>query len=800
MNMGKRLVGVRSIVAFELKSGSIDERSSGSEHSALEGTLIHQRLQKRAGADYQKEVTLKWPHTLADGSEIVIDGRMDGLIYDAEADHYTIDEIKTSETAFDLLDEATLRLYWGQLRLYGYLFLKQQPQQTKLTLRLTYYQTLDKQISQVQEETTPAKLKAFVEPLLQDYFDWQVTQNQWQAQRQKAAKALHFPFPAFRNKQRSLAASVYKTILTKQKLLVEAPTGTGKTMATLFPAIKTMGTSDTNRIFYFTAKQSTRHIAEKALATLEKSGALLKAVTLTAKDKICFMEERICTPEHCPFANGYFDRRKTGLRDILDHENQLDRTTLETYAKKHELCPFEFSLDASLFADVIICDYNYLFDPIVYLQRFFADKAADSIFLVDESHNLVSRARAMYSAELTDGPIAQCCHDLTAKTPKDPLDKKLLHRGQQILDAFDRLTLDGLQDGAKIQKEAPLDLLDQLRAFIEIAHDWLAAQGDTPLAKKVLAFYLNAIRFTRIDEFYDETYYTEVQTQPDIQVRLLCFDPAKHLGTALDKGRASILFSATLSPMSYYQSVFGIPDSLVYRLPSPFPAHHQRILIPSYIQTTYRHREQSLPKISASLKALIDGATGNYLIFCPSYRLLEQVQADFSQRFPTIRTIRQDSDMTEPQRQAFLSQFVADPKTTLVGFAILGGLFSEGIDLTGNRLIGTAIITVGLPGLSLARNTLKTYFDAKNHQGFAYAYQLPGMNHVLQAAGRLIRQNSDKGLILLLDQRFLQPAYQQYFPAHWQSQVQPIHSPQQLHQAIQQFWQAQKEDGKHENN
>ncbi|MFD1670482.1 ATP-dependent DNA helicase [Agrilactobacillus yilanensis] len=792
--MTQKLIGVRTIVEFELTAGSIDERrsSSRSDHTALEGTRIHQRLQKQAPENYQKEVTLKLPLTLENGDVVIIDGRADGLIHDKTTDTYTIDEIKTSETEFDQLEPNTLALYWGQVKFYGYIFLKQHPTQSQVTLQLTYYQTLDKQITQTKQTFTLAELENFVTPILTDYTGWLLFEAKWQAQRQQAAQKLKFPFPEFRKPQRQLSVSVYKTILTTQQLLVEAPTGTGKTMATLFPTIKAMGEGQLERIFYFTAKQSTRHVAEKALAKLATAGAALKSVTLTAKDKICFLDERICTPDHCPYANGYFDRRKDGLKDILDHESQLDRATIETYAQKHTLCPFEFSLDLSLFSDVVICDYNYLFDPIVYLQRFFADKAKDSVFLVDEAHNLVERSRAMYSAECSDAAIAPILAALQQLIDPDRLTKRLIQRLNQVLDSFSLLNSQRPEE-PDIQPTAPLDLIDHLGYFIEVAHDWLKEQPDSPTTALVLNFYLTAIRFTRIYEFYDDTYYTQREKQADdaTLVKLLCFDPAIHLAEALNKGKASVLFSATLSPIAYYQSVFGIPESLAYRLPSPFPAAHQRILIPSYIQTTYRYREANLPKISHSLHQFCAPKTGNYLVFCPSYALLAQVADTFSQRYPQIKTIRQGNQMSDQQRQDFLAEFVADPKETLVGFAILGGIFSEGIDLTGARLIGVAVISVGLPGLSLARNTLKTYFDAKNHQGFAYAYQLPGMNHVSQAVGRLIRQTDDKGLVLLLDQRFLQPAYQQYFPAHWQTQLQVIYNDHQLQQAVTQFWQTQ---------
>ncbi|WP_416353232.1 ATP-dependent DNA helicase [Agrilactobacillus fermenti] len=789
--MAKRRIGVRTIVEFEEKHGSIDQRASSSDHTALEGTRIHKKLQRQAPKNYQKEVTLKLPLTLSTGEEIIVDGRMDGLIYDELNDQYTIDEIKTSETEFEQLEQNTLDLFWAQLKFYGYIFTKNKkiPQ---ITLQLTYYQTLSQEISRTQQTFTAEALAAYAEPILDDYQGWLVFESKWHQNRQQAAAKLKFPFAKFRNKQRDLSASVYKTILSEQRLFVEAPTGTGKTMATLFPTVKAIGANAVDRIFYLTAKQSTRLVAEKSLTQLRAAGAQLKSITLTAKDKICFMDERICTPEHCPFADGYFDRRKDGIWDLLNHEDNLDRGTIEQYARKHTLCPFELSLDTSLFADVIICDYNYLFDPMVFLQRFFADKAEGAVFLVDEAHNLVDRSRNMYSTQINDQGLTELIRLFDALPRVTGPTKYLLNSCHRLLDEFTLLStdLEHANQTEMIKDAAPLQLLDRIANFIERAHDWLKTQDDTPLSQAVLNYYLTALTFSRIADFYDASYRTEIRSINDTQlaVKLLCLDPQAHLDTALAKGKASILFSATLSPTTYYREVLGSPNALAYRLPSPFPPKNQRIIISSYIQTTYRTRDRNIPKIAASIHALAQGKKGNYLVFCPSYHLLEQIRADFEAQAPDIATIAQTSAMSESERQDFLTQFTAEPQQTLVGFAVLGGIFSEGIDLTGDRLIGVAVVSVGLPGLSLENNTLKDYFDIKNGRGFAYAYQLPGMNNVRQAAGRLIRQLKDRGIVLLLDQRFLTPNYQQYFPAHWQQQLTVAHNPQELAHIITDFW------------
>ncbi|MFC6169437.1 ATP-dependent DNA helicase [Loigolactobacillus jiayinensis] len=780
-------IGVRELVEFVLRSGDLNQRQ-GSQNTALNGARIHRRLQKQRGADYEKEVYLKQTVTMS-GRDYVIDGRADGISHTDK--QYTIEEIKTSDLDFTELSENTLRLYWGQAQVYGYILAVQQ-ELIDVTLQLTYFQTTTETITTKTKVLSRTELTDFFQQLIAEYEEWLVLRDQWRAQRNQTVKQVTFPFPAYRQGQRELAVAVYKTILLQKRLFVEAPTGTGKTISTLFPAIKALGEDKIQRVFYLTAKQSTRQVAEEAVALLSQQGMQLKSITLTAKDKITFAEEADLAPEENPYMLGYYDRIKPALRDLLTNENQLTRAVIEAYARKHMVDPFEFSLDASLFADVIICDYNYLFDPIVYLQRFFSEPDQDNFFLVDEVHNLVSRSRAMYSASVssqTFQAVLQQTKD-SSSTGSSALEKTT-RKVKRALTKISKPLRDA--DVVEMTAQAPLDsVTEALADWVAKVHDWLGEYPDSPLVETLLDAYFTSLTYLKIADLYDDTYQSLVTYDSKLRqttVKQLCLDPSAFLDRSLSLGAGAILFSATLSPLSYYQQVLGnSAASLPFRLASPFPPQHQALLVTPYIQTTYRQREQNLERIVTSIGAMVNAKTGNYLVFLPSYSYLETVQTAFSAAYPQLTIITQTNQMDETQRAEFLTQFKPAPLETLVAFCVLGGIFSEGIDLKGERLSGVAIVGVGLPGLSTERNLVRDYFDAQQGTGFQYAYQLPGMNHVLQAAGRLIRGSHDVGVILLLDQRFASSRYTQLFPAHWQH-FQRCYSVAQLTTQIEYFWQ-----------
>lgn len=778
-------IGIRQLVEFVLRKGDLIE-TKNSQNTAQMGAKIHRQLQSSRSDAYQSEVYLKTTVTM-NGADYVIAGRADGI--QTTDDGLLIEEIKTSDQAFEDLTENTHDLYWGQVKVYGYLLLKDHDDVDQVTLQLTYVQTNADKITKTLKILTRSELDDFFKTLITEYEYWLTLRADLRQQRNASITDLPFPFPAYRNGQRELAAAVYKTIRFQKRLFVEAPTGTGKTISTLFPAVKAMGEDVIERIFYLTAKQSTRHVAEGGITLMSADGLRLKSITLTAKDQIRFPEEQDVRPEENPFMIGYYDRLKPALKDLLTHEDQLTRAVIEQYARKHTVDPFEFSLDASLFCDVIICDYNYLFDPLVYLQRFFSEADDENFFLVDEVHNLVSRARDMYSAEIGDDPIAAILK--LAKPDKSQPSDDLQQALKKVRRSFNRLRRVLTDDGQTtlIAPEPPEKLLQTMRTFNEFMSDWLAQQAPSTLYDAARDYFFNSLTFVKIGDLYDGSYQTRIVSDGHhVIVKELCLDPSDFLNRSLSLGAGAVLFSATLSPMSYYQNVLGSADnSLAYQLPSPFPPKHQAILVTQYIQTTYHERPHSEAAIIASLHALVTAKTGNYLLFFPSYGYLTQIKAAFELAYPDIATTAQENAMDATARQAFLDQFQAEPDQTLVGFCVLGGIFSEGIDLRGDRLIGVAIVSVGLPGINPETDLIRDYYNHENGQGFAYAYQLPGMNNVLQAAGRLIRSTKDVGIVLLLDQRFASRRYTALFPEHWQY-YQTIQSVPQLTATIDNFW------------
>jgi len=786
-------IGIRQLVEFVLRSGDLNE-TKNSQNTAQNGARIHRRLQKKRSVDkdYESEVYLKSIVSMND-TDYLISGRADGIkMTDADA---LIEEFKTSDQPFDELSDNTLELYWGQVKVYGYLLLKDHPEYEHVTLRLTYFRVSTEEITTDEKVFGRVELNKFFQSLIDEYEYWLTLRAELRKTRNTSIEKLSFPFPAFRTGQHELAGAVYKTICLEKRLFVEAPTGTGKTISTLFPAIKAMGEEKIQRLFYLTAKQSTRHVAEETIDLMAQKGLKLKSITLTAKDKIRFPEEKDVQPEDNPYMIGYFDRLKPALADLLTNEDAITRPVIEKYAKKHKVDPFEFSLDASLFCDVIICDYNYLFDPLVYLQRFFVEKDTDNFFLIDEVHNLVSRSRDMYSAEVSDKAIFFLLKTARGIKTKASADfQKELKKIQRIFNKMKKVMREDEQE-EQILTDIPDKLVKALGKFDEFISEWMADQKPSDFLEQVKDYFFDCLTFVKISYLYDESYKTRmVLDGKNLVIKQICLDPSHFIDQSLDLGIGAVLFSATLSPMDYYQSVLGgVEKSLAYQLPSPFPVNNQDILITQYIQTTYRQREFSEGKIIESIKTMIDAKTGNYLVFFPSYGYLQQIKQAFESAYPEVKTITQETAMDNAAREDFLNQFEEQPEKTLVAFCVLGGIFSEGIDLRGDRLIGVAIVSVGLPGLSAENNLIRDYYDEENGHGFEYAYQMPGMNNVLQAAGRLIRSSHDNGIILLLDQRFGSARYTKLFPPHWQH-YQRVRTLEQLTRDVDNFWKGRQDE------
>ncbi len=783
-------LSVRELVEFVLRCGSIDSRFSGFDRMN-EGSRIHRKLQKAAGDAYEAEVSFKAQRTI-DGVRYTLEGRADGVIAEQDGG-FTIDEIKTTAAPAELLTADFNPLHWAQAKCYG-AFLCERGGLPGAGVQITYYQIDTDEIIRHRRAFTAAELEDFLKDTLRRYAPWARMAAQWRGTRNASLRALRFPFPAYRPGQYEMARAVYRTIAGGGRLFCAAPTGIGKTMSTLFPALKAMGEEKGERIFYLTAKTITRQAAEEALARLRQNTAdsetplRLKAVTLTAKDKICPLAERNCTPQGCPRADGYYNRVNDALYEFLSARDIFTRADIEAFAEERRLCPFEFSLDLTNWCDCIVCDYNYLFDPVVSLKRFFAE-GGDFIFLVDEAHNLVDRSREMYSASLHKSAVYGVKKALGKAHRR--LSAALTKTNREFI-ALRRRCEEAETRALTLPKGVP-ELEKQLVRLCAACEGWLEEHREGELYTEVLALYFDVRFFLRIAEEYDEKYTALVfASGSEVCVRLLCLDAAPFLEDSLALGRAGILFSATLTPAEYFiRTLGGGEKAKAIGLRSPFAPERLFLAAADTVSTKYADRERTREAVCRLIGAAVNTKAGNYLVFLPSYQYLRDVSDEFAMIYPEIPLAVQEIGMDEAAREAFLAQFSAQQTKTLVGFCVLGGIFAEGIDLVGDRLIGSIIVGVGLPQIGPEQDALRDYYEATLGEGFAYAYQYPGMNKVLQAAGRVIRTETDRGLVLLIDSRYRTARYRRLFPPHW-AQLQSVESPEQLARMLAGFWNAEK--------
>ena len=757
-------ISVRNLVEFILRAGDIDNRIASTDKDTMQlGSRIHRKIQKQMGSDYHAEISLKYEIPCKDFT-LKLEGRADGIIELPEG--IVIDEIKGVLRELNQIKEP-VPVHLAQAMCYAYIYAASH-NLPEIGVQMTYCNMETEEIKRFQSGYIFEDLERWFYELIGKYEKWARYQIQWKKKRDKSIKDVEFPFE-YREGQKNLVTSVYRTILRKKKLFIQAPTGVGKTIATLFPAVKAVGEGLGDKIFYLTAKTITRTVAWQAFETLREQALRMKVIVLTAKDKICFCEETNCNPDHCPYAKGHFDRVNDAMYDLLTTADDMDRCTLEEQAKKHRVCPFELSLDLSEWADAVICDYNYVFDPNAHLKRFFGEGTKEEyLFLVDEAHNLVERGREMYSADIYRGNIVTLRRKVRRLFPK--LARTMDKANRQMQELEDNLR----ENGSEYQVLAtpgplPLTFLTISGQLEEILED---KNMEDELRKEILEFYFTVRDFLNVSELVDENYvvYTEKCGETDFRLRLFCVNPAVNLGEYLKKGKSTVFFSATLFPMLYYRELLTTDkDAYGIYVRSPFPTENRQIMIGCDVSSKYTRRNYSeYRKLAEYIARCVWQRQGNYMIFFPSYKLMEDVYRVYEEEFSAawVRCIRQSSDMTERAREEFLEEFQSR-EGTLVGFCVLGGIFSEGVDLTGESLIGVVIVGTGLPQIGSEREILREYYNRKNHAGFDYAYRYPGMNKVLQAAGRVIRTKEDKGVILLLDDRFLGRDYEEIFPREW---------------------------------
>lgn len=786
----KITLSVRELVEFLMLSGSLDSRL-GSADRAAEGARIHRLVQKSADSNYTAEVSFSETTEMEDFT-FFIRGRADGVI--TEADGIVIDEIKSTTRELSDFDDGPTPVHLAQAKCYGYIYAKQQLCET-IDIQMTYYQVDSKEILRIRESYSFTELESFYFDLLIRYLSFARLQDHWLQKRNESIAQLHFPYPTYRSGQRELAVVVYNGIRAEKNLFCQAPTGIGKTLSVIFPALKTMGEGYIGKIFYLTAKTITRMAAADGIRLLEDEGLRAKVVMLTAKEKICFLEKPSCNPEDCPYAVEYFQKVREGLGDILSQYDTFSRETIVQIAREHEICPFEFSLELVKWCDIVIADYNYLFDPKVGLSGVFENDTKDFVYLVDEAHNLVDRGRSMYSATLAKSQVLKVKRildkgDKVIKKPLSKINTYLLELRKQR------------EDAAFSAQAAPLIELKELISYFCFAWEgWIKKHPDHPDLELLLDLYFSFRDYLRIAELYDtERFMTTIAVKgSEVSVKLFCLDPSSFIAEKAATGRSMICFSATLLPMPYFKRLLlGDIDTPDYRLPSPFDPGRLGILLADGVSTKYSDRESSYRIIAEMIGAFTESRRGNYIVYFPSYAYMEAVHEIFQTLYPEIKTLVQERTMNEVDREAFLAAFERNDQTR-VGFCVMGGIYAEGIDLKGDRLIGTVIVGVGLPKINPEGDLIRDHFDAladsENDsgeiQGFAYAYQYPGMNKVLQAMGRVIRDEQDRGMALLIDSRFTRQDYRQLFPEYLSHYV-IVRSTAEIRSECDQFWQKNK--------
>lgn len=753
-------ISVRNLVEFIFREGDIDNRSSRamSADAMMEGTRIHRKIQSSMGKEYQAEVPLS---LVVEGDlyELTVEGRADGIF--TEDGKCFVDEIKGMYRKVELFEKPVF-VHRAQAMCYAYIFALQNNMET-IGIQMTYCNLETEQTKYFREEFSFEEIKKWFDDLMEEYGKWATFQCEMKNQRQASIKELDFPYE-YRPGQKKLVSDVYRTIMRQKLLFMQAPTGVGKTISTIFPAVKAVGEELADRIFYLTAKTITATVAKETFALLEKNGYRAKTIQITAKEKLCPCDEMECNPVTCPYAKGHFDRVNDAVFDLLHRCEMIERDDILSQADRYTVCPFELCLDTASWCDNVICDYNYVFDPNVYLKRFFQEGIkGDYIFLIDEAHNMVERSRQMYSAQIYKEDFLTVKrimkeHSRSIEKALEKCNKILLGMKREcenytVYDTFGNMVFSFMR------------LMTLLDEFLQKANEF-------PGKRDVMDFYFELRNFLNIYDLVDEHYvmYSELEADGRFMLKLFCVDPSLNIQKRLDKGKSAVFFSATFLPVNYYKSLLSTKkDNYAIYADSTFDSKKRLLAMATDVSTRYTRRSRSeYERIAGYINAVVTQKTGNYMVFFPSYKMMNDVADIYCEKYADeTELMLQKNNMSEAEREEFLDRFSEESDRTLVAFGIMGGIFGEGIDLKNDRLIGAIVVGTGLPQISNERTILKDYYDAENGCGFDYAFRYPGINKVLQAAGRVIRTTEDTGVILLLDERFWQREYDLLYPREW---------------------------------
>lgn len=744
---------------------------------ALEGTQIHQEWQRRYLPTDEAEVFVK-DVVKTEDFVLEVTGRIDGILH---RESLILEEIKSTRISLESLDEETHPAHFVQAKLYAYLYAKEHSL-SHIDVHVIYIHAVSRESKIFSKQYTLSKLEIFYEETIHRYLAWLLVISNHEATREKSIQGLTFPFPEYRIGQRELMAYVYRNILDKGILYATAPTGIGKTMATLFASLKAIN-DYRQKVFYLTAKNDGKRVVLEAIRLLEQSGLVHKSVEITAKDRMCLLSERDCDPLHCPYAKGYFSRVFRAIESIYRSDTLLTKEKIKEYGLLYQLCPFELSLDLSNYADIVICDYNYAFDPRAHLIRYFEDTTYQPILLIDEAHNLVSRSREMYSQSISRKQL-QDLYDLVRGLKPSP--KMDINR---LLDTFELFEIELLEvDFVKKDFVHP-PLLLQLNKLIWKLDQALLSETKIPNKSKISEHYFDLIQFVRMAELFNESFVFLLEhVDKDLVVSIKCLNASHYLLETIQQYcKSAVFFSATLEPIHYYKSLLTQSKGTDVKFPSSFPQENLLLYIVDEISTRYLDREQSVTTILSFALAMISPKKGNYIIFFPSYLYLNMVKEVWEKANIDAELIIQRRDMSILEREETMSMFTTDSMKTQVAFFVMGGVFGESIDLIGDQLSGVMIIGVGLPMVAPFNNVLRSHYDETFQSGFDFAYTYPGLNKVIQAVGRVIRTEQDRGVAILLDDRFASRKYLSMYPKHW-SHLKIENDPQQMEKEIAFFW------------
>jgi DNA excision repair protein ERCC-2 len=742
-------ISVRALCEFTAKQGDLDRRFTPAP-SAQEGMEGHAIIAGRRRTGYEREIQLEGQY-----SELHVRGRADG--YDAATNQ--LEEFKTYRGNLERMPANQRALHWAQLRIYGALLCRQRALR-EIQLALIYFDITTERETTLLEHHSAAALEEDFSAHCERFIGWARLESAHRSARDAALEVLRFPFPEFHPGQRDLAEAAYKTVRRGGALLAQAPTGIGKTLGTIFPALKAMATARLDRLFYLSAKTPGRRLALDALLHIKRTAPAspLRILELVARDKACENPDKECAGDSCPLARGFYDRL-SAARAEATQRGLLDQAALREIARAHQVCPYYLGQELMRWSDVVVGDYNYYFDSSAPLYALTSAQQWKVCLLVDEAHNLIERARKMYSASLEHASL-EAVRFAAPQILKGSLDR--------VARAWTGL-LQGQPEPYRAYEEVPESVLGTLERSVAATTDLMVEQPGM-LAPELEEFHFEAMNFCALAaRLESDTLFDVTREPPHTQNSTLCLRnvvPRRFLAPRWAAAHAVVLFSATLSPPHFHLDMLGLPaETRLIDVRSPFSSEQLAVYIARTISTRWRDRASSVQPIVRLMATQCAARPGNYLAFFSSFDYLQQVATAFERDHPGIPTWRQERGMSEPDRESFLRRFTPDGRG--IGFAVLGGAFGEGIDLPGTRLIGAFIATLGLPQISAVNEEMQRRMELRFSAGYAYTYLYPGLQKVVQAAGRVIRTTQDSGTVYLMDERFAQPDVRRLLPKWW---------------------------------